>query len=665
MQSHYFGCRITPPNPDIWTRLEIDAPLANAVGGEGGIFNVKAAGPLRRVAKIYNDDAKATLGPDAFKALAFLTSKYSEFSRAMPFVAWPIEVLFSEERPLAIDHLKALAGITMRRIDGHTTLEKLTTNGTGRVGLGNEPAVRIAATIAGQLKKLHQHGIIFCDFNPRNVLVSHDKRSVAFVDADAFQHGFAHQVFTKAHYTRGYASKDHLENKPGARTPADDNFVLAIHIFQLLTDGGHPFKSGANYAPPNASLFDSVTEDDNIKERRWPYSNVALYQPPGQTPQHYARLHSDIKAMFVRAFERFDPPTAEEWENLLPRFRDNVDDPGTRHSAPNPNAISRPQQYSRPPAASPQPAPHRPNTLHRSTYALPSPPTVIVPPMPDPVPPTPLMRALLALRATASFIALLFHALRGGPFATAIFLAQVLWVAITHPVQSAKIVFKAGMATAVLVLFINVVVPQKPTRQQSTLATYSVPTKPKVQQSAVQPQKPQRKPAAEPEVLPWKANVTPSKTPKELRWAEITDEQNVTRTYSVFEPGKPRRTVIMGLRQATAIKESATAIVKPYDPKEHNDTYESLMRKAKQAEDAGEPLTWQNFRERAQRAKQESAARSADIERGRTQYRYEPNKNQPEKPAGWTSNGNGGDFRLWEGADPLFSIRTKSSSNVR
>ncbi|MCK9911414.1 hypothetical protein MXD81_19840, partial [Microbacteriaceae bacterium K1510] len=92
-----------PAMPDVWTRFEIDAPIANAEGGEAGIFNVKGAGPVRRVAKVYNTAAKATLDPDAFEALAFLTSKYTEFSQAMPFVAWPLEVLFTEERPLPIN----------------------------------------------------------------------------------------------------------------------------------------------------------------------------------------------------------------------------------------------------------------------------------------------------------------------------------------------------------------------------------------------------------------------------------------------------------------------------------------------------------------------------------------------------------------------------------
>lgn len=501
MQSHYFGCRINPAMPDVWTRFEIDAPIANAEGGEAGIFNVKGAGPVRRVAKVYNTAAKATLDPDAFEALAFLTSKYTEFSQAMPFVAWPLEVLFTEERPLPINHLDALAGITMKRIDGVTTLEKLTTNGTGRVGLGNEAAVRIAATISGQLRKLHQHGIVFCDFNPRNVLVTTNKASVSFVDADAFQHGFGHRIFTKPHFTPGYASIDHLQNKPGARTPADDNFVLAIHVFQLLTDGGHPFKTGPKFEPPGgAPLFGEVSPDDNILAHRWPYSNIAVYHPPGQTPRHYARLHPELKAMFTRAFEHFQPPTAEEWENLLPRFRDSADDPATRVQAPNPNAVSPPPRPASPPAPK------------RVAYSVP-PPTVIVPALAPPKRRSAFITTLSVIGAILQFILLVLGTLlRGGPMAVLRLLTGMLGsFAFELGRRYPRQVFGAfAMLIAGAMLGHYVGTPAQP----GPIATYAPayhapqPSPPKPKSIAKPAPDPAsvKEAAGEREVLPWKVN---------------------------------------------------------------------------------------------------------------------------------------------------------------
>jgi serine/threonine protein kinase len=355
MQTHYWGCRVQSPH-DLWTQYEIEKPLANAEGGEGGIFTLKPHAGEKRVAKLYNPASKALLNPEAFRSLAFLTSKYAEFSHAnaLPFVAWPIEVLFTVKHPSSIQHLPTLAGITMRHISGHTVLEKLTTNGNGRFGLGTEKSVRIAAIIANYLSRLHKHGIVFCDFNPKNILVSNDHSNVTFVDADAFQHSIIPNVFTKPHYFPGYASPDHIDAKPGPRQAADDNFVLAIHIFQLLLDGGHPFDTGPAYNP-SGDPFATITPHDNIKARRWPYSDISKYHPPGETPKHYARLHPELRALFERAFVKFNPPTAAEWDVILPKYRANVEGSA---SPPPPKPPVNVQTPSAPGTAAKQPAPH-------------------------------------------------------------------------------------------------------------------------------------------------------------------------------------------------------------------------------------------------------------------------------------------------------------------
>lgn len=381
MQTHYWGCRVQSPH-DQWTQYEIEKPLANAEGGEGGIFTLKPHAGEKRVAKIYNSASKALLKPDAFKGLALLTSKYADLSKpnALPFVAWPIEVLFTVKHPSSIQHLPTLAGITMRHVSGHGVLEKLTTNGNGRFGLGTEKAVRIAATIAHYLHRMHEHRIVFCDFNPKNILVSNNLTNVTFVDADAFQHAFG-TAFTKPHFFPGYASPAHIEAKPGPRTPADDNFVLAIHIFQLLLDGGHPFDTGPAYNP-TGDPFATITPHDNIKQKRWPYSNVALYQPPGETPQHYARLHPELRTMFTRAFHHFAPPSAAEWEAVLPRFASNVEGSG-------PPQNKKPVTPASPPLAKPATSPPR-QVFNYTPPAKPPPPTatpVYIPPPPRPQPP--------------------------------------------------------------------------------------------------------------------------------------------------------------------------------------------------------------------------------------------------------------------------------------
>jgi hypothetical protein len=532
MQTHYWGCRVQSPH-DVWTQYELGKPLANAEGGEGGIFALNTRGGEPRVAKLYNPKSKALLTPHAFESLAHLTNAADTYAETLPFVAWPLEVLFTIQHPAPIQHLHALAGITMRQVSGHKTLERITTYGKGRFGIGTENALRIASLIANYLGRLHKNGIVFCDFNPKNVLVSNDHTRVTFVDADAFQHSIIDNVFTKPHYAEGYASLQHVSGKPGPRQPEDDNFVLAIHIFQLLTDGGHPFDTGPAYNP-TGDPFSEIKPHDNIKARRWPYSDVAKYFPPGETPKHYARLHPELRAMFERAFQHSAPPLPEEWEALLPKFRTSVE---TESSRPQPHKPAASQQPT--PLQTAKPAPTAASTYRRtrqptarhtsSTPANYSYHTAAGLPGPAPEPPRPptaksiakaaawwlaktLWRILATLtlwtlkqlRAIAVDGAETFRKSRGAEFVAAIlFFAAIFWAYTLFEAQHAantQNAAKPGLTPTI----------GRPVK------TFTTPPPPGFAQTPPPPAAPKRqppKPDPEPEVLPWLAKQAPQKEP--------------------------------------------------------------------------------------------------------------------------------------------------------
>jgi len=536
MQTRYWGCRVQSPH-DLWTEYETDTPLANATGGEGGIFTLKPHTGEKRVAKLYNSASKALLSQEAFTSLAILTSKYADLSHkdVLPFVAWPIEVLFTVKHPTNIQHLQTLAGITMRHISGHGVLEKLTTNGNGRFGIGTEKAVRIAAVIANYLHRMHRLGIIFCDFNPKNILVSNDHSNVTFVDADAFQHSIVKNVFTKPHYFPGYASPNHIEAKPGARHPADDNFVLAIHIFQLLLDGGHPFDTGPAYNP-SGDPFATITPHDNIKARRWPYTNISLYQPPGETPKHYAKLHPELRSMFERAFVRFDPPTAAEWESVLPKFRTNVEGNGTPPPRPPTQLLAKQNTpTAQPRSANPIAKPanqHTPYTGNTAAAAV-APTPQFIPPRPQTPTLTPKILAKALLKW--AFISL-WRLLK----------ANARW--LSNKIQSLSVVaakaFKKTRAIELVsgAIFITIMVwffnqfdphataarsiPQEPLITARTVTTTvepplsppvpqpAAPTKKKASGPSVVKKVPPLPSEPEPEVLPWLTKETLAPAPQ-------------------------------------------------------------------------------------------------------------------------------------------------------
>lgn len=104
--------------------------------------------------------------------------------------------------------------------------------------------ITVAYNLCVALNEIHTVGAVVGDFNQRNILVSPDG-TVKFLDCDSFQiRTPSGEVFGCPVGVPDYLAPElHVADLESViRTPNQDNFTLAVFIFQLLFLGRHPFQ---------------------------------------------------------------------------------------------------------------------------------------------------------------------------------------------------------------------------------------------------------------------------------------------------------------------------------------------------------------------------------------------------------------------------------------
>jgi WD40 repeat protein len=172
--------------------------------------------------------------------------------------------------------------------------------------------VYTAANLASSSQSTHDVGYVIGDFNESNVQVT-DKALITIIDCDSMlvpnPNGGAFLCpVGKAEFTAP-------EVDPAMpRTPAADNFALAVHIFMILMGGRHPLHgvwNGPGEPPPiqeKARLGIFSLGRDRL-----------LLPPPSMPPAKV--LPDDIANMFEQAFSRnasqASRPRGSDWYNAL------------------------------------------------------------------------------------------------------------------------------------------------------------------------------------------------------------------------------------------------------------------------------------------------------------------------------------------------------------
>ncbi len=273
------------------------------------------------VAKLYKKSAVTPTLEAELSAMLFKKPNKSVLSQ----VAWVRDILYRDGR---------FVGYVMTYFDLRQSLYACYGYGkaVGDSAVSLEKKICIARNLYAVIHEIHYVGQVVGDLNSRNILVDTENAPVAFVETDHY--GILDiQYATRYRATRGMAEylprevqmrlngRWRLADAADSFTIATDRFGLAIHIFQLLMNGVHPFLLS------NLSEIASVEAPSPIHSL---LNGICVFSPQvGTLPPHMPltdSLSDEIRQLFVRAFvDGHQNPAArtraKEWMDAPDRFR--------------------------------------------------------------------------------------------------------------------------------------------------------------------------------------------------------------------------------------------------------------------------------------------------------------------------------------------------------
>lgn len=318
-------------------------------GGEGTVYGVK--GHSEFVAKIYNPERlehtfedrnehkKWNMQDKIMHMMARrVPTEVKEGTETVTAIAWPLDLLYER------DGTKFL-GFIMPRMDARVpdtdcladlrfAYRERERKYLFKDGYTWLTSVRIARNLASVVRHLHSRDIIIGDFNCNNILID-AKGHVMLIDADSFSVSnptlpitYSCVVGVPEFLAPEFQGQD-LERTRRPFTKASDCFSLAIHVFELLMGGIHPF-SGKVAGSENHSSTAIGEMSNEIAKGLCPYVTGSACEPfPGSLPMEM--LPAYIRDLFDRTFSYGEEdatsmetisrrPVAEDWETALDRL---------------------------------------------------------------------------------------------------------------------------------------------------------------------------------------------------------------------------------------------------------------------------------------------------------------------------------------------------------
>ena len=295
-----------------------------AKGAEGEIFDI--AGQSGLVAKIYHP-GKAT--SDKEHKLAKMLNDPPD-KNVLAQIAWPQDVLY--------DSRGQFVGFVMRKMSVNEELNVMYESGASAKypKMPWSSRIIIAKNLCIVLHSVHKSGHVCGDLNPRNINVDPRNGLVTFLDTDSYhiQDGaktyrcdMGFPQYLPVEIQKKMRGGVNLVTAPLPTFSQDtDNFALAIHIFQLLMNGTHPFTCAI--IPSHVSVT-APQPVDNIEKGLFPFVQkhsgikIPVFAPP------ISILPAPLQSLFKRAFiDGHTTPSARpkpaEWHTALEDLGKNL-----------------------------------------------------------------------------------------------------------------------------------------------------------------------------------------------------------------------------------------------------------------------------------------------------------------------------------------------------
>lgn len=297
-------------------------------GAEGAIYKIE--GKHSGVVKIYKDKNDAKMKQEKLMAMIDMAKKgYLDKSNLFDYVAWPCAPIF--------DFNYNFIGYGMMRMSPKYDFKALLAypyENSHCKNLSMFDRIEILINLADVFSRVHSVGnsIVIGDANARNIFVT-ENNNVILLDADSFTIDYKGKYLPCTVCEPGYVAPEIYKSVKGSSyeklprgssfSKESDNYILAIHIFQVLFRCP-PF----SYCRTNDKV---PSLPYNSKDEKAANGYCALFKKvngfemPPQAPPISA-FPKIFEELFKRAFidSLNDPhlrPSAEEWKKALSNYK--------------------------------------------------------------------------------------------------------------------------------------------------------------------------------------------------------------------------------------------------------------------------------------------------------------------------------------------------------
>lgn len=284
-------------------------------GGEGTVHRI--IGDKDIVAKVYKDSINLSDKEEKIEAMVSMSG-----SKGLEYTTWPKDMIY--------DSKGRFKGFVMNIVPAHKKINEIYET-SSEIKYNWQSKVSIAYNLCTVVNSVHSIGQCCGDFNPNNICVDTSCGSVYLIDTDSF-----HITHNNKTYRCGVGMPAYLPKEIQERmsvgldsmelptfTKETDDFALAIHIFQILMNGCHPFT--LSKARSNESIALPQIDRNIINGTTAFFGTDAQYDVPLYAP-NIDSLPQYLNDLFRRAFvESYSKgasvrPDAKEWMNALLRL---------------------------------------------------------------------------------------------------------------------------------------------------------------------------------------------------------------------------------------------------------------------------------------------------------------------------------------------------------